>query len=184
MKSTRRGKPDVPCRQQEKPEKEGASSQVDINADLNSNKPDSTPSFQSQNDAINVDTINPINLERTSMDSDLHEDSQHGEAVLDDTVDSTECNKVHVGLSPTSLDNKTSFVRPGLVSEATTKWVRITRPISSYVEVAPNAQLGKHHVEAYSTEHPEAKRRSQQNVVPQLLSFLTVKANQQPRRIQ
>ena len=75
MKSNRRGKPDVPCRQQEKPEKEGASSLADINADLNSNKLDSTPSFQSQNDAINDDTINPINLERTSRDSDLHKDS-------------------------------------------------------------------------------------------------------------
>ena len=60
MKSTRRGKSNVPCRQQEKLEKEGASSPVDINADLNSDKPDSTPSFQSQNDAINVDTINPL----------------------------------------------------------------------------------------------------------------------------
>ena len=181
MKSTWRGKPDVPCRQQEKLEKEGASSPVNINADLNSDKPDSMPSFQSQNDAINIDTINPINLERTSRDFDLHEDSQHGEAVLDDMMDSTECNKVHVRLSPTSLDNKASFVRPGLVSEATAKWVRITQPISLYVEVAPNAQLGKRHVEAYSTKHLEATCRSQQNVVPQLLTFSTVKADQQPR---
>ena len=145
---------------------------------MNSNKSVSTPSFQSQNDAINDDTINPINLECTSKDSDFHEDSQHGDVVLDDMVDSTECNKVHVGLSPTSLDNKASFVRPGLVSEATAKWVRITRPISSYVEVAPNAQLGKRHVEAYST-----KRQLQQNKASQPLSFSTVEAAQQPRRI-
>ena len=151
---------------------------------MNSDKPNSTPIFESQNDDINDDAINPINLERMSRDSDLHEDSQHGDAVLDDMVDSTECNKVHVGLSPTSLDNKASFVRPSLVSEATTKWVRITRPISSYIEVAPNAQLGKLHVEAYSTEHLEAQRRSQQNVVSQPLSFSTVEATQQPRRIQ
>ena len=158
MKSNRRGEPDVPCRQQEKPEKEGAPSPVDINADLNLDKPISTLSFQSQNEAINDDTINPINLERTSRDFDLHEDSQHGEAVLDDMMDSTEFNKVHVRLSPTSLDNKASFVRPGLVSEATAKWVRITRPISSYVKVAPNAQLGKRHVKAYSTKHLEETR--------------------------
>ena len=151
---------------------------------MNSDKSVSTPSFQSQNDAINDDTINPINLECTSKDSDFHEDSQHGDVVLDDMVDSTECNKVHVGLSPTSLDNKASFVRPGLVSEAIAKWVRITRPMSSYIEVAPNAQLGKRHVEAYSTEHPEEKCRSQQNVVSQPLSFSTVEAAQQPHRIQ
>ena len=184
MKSNRRGEPDVPCRQQEKPEKEGASSLIAINDDLNLEKPISTPSFQSQNDAINDNTINPINLECTSKDSDLHEDSQHGDAVLDDTVDSMECNKAHVGLSPTSLDNKALFVRPGLVSEATAKWVRITRPISSYIEVAHNAQLGKCHVKAYSIEHPKAKRRSQQNVVSQPLSFSMVEVAQQPRRIQ
>jgi len=123
-------------------------------------------------------------LEHTFRDSDLHEDSQHGDVVLDDTVDSTKCNKVHAGLSPTSLDNKAPFVRPGLVSEAIAKWVRITRPISSYVEVAPNAQLGKRHIEAYSTKHPEAKRQSQQNVVSQPLSFSTVEATQKPHRIQ
>ena len=60
MKSNRRGEPDVPCRQQEKPEKEGAPSPDDFNADLNLDKPVSPPSFQSQHKAVNDDTINPI----------------------------------------------------------------------------------------------------------------------------
>ena len=151
---------------------------------MNLDKPISTLSFQSQNEAINDDTINPINLERTSKDSNLHGVSQHEDTVLDATVDSTECNKAHVGLSPTSLEKKDPFVRPGLVSEVSAKWVRMARPINPYVEVTPAAQLGKRHVEASFTEHPEAKHRLQQNEASQPLSFSTVEAAQQPRRIQ
>ena len=185
MKSNRRGESDVQCRQQKKPEKEGAPSPDDFNADLNPDKPVSPPIFQSQHEAVNDDTINPINSKRTSRDSDLHGVSQHEDTVLDDTVESTGCNNARVGLSPTSLGNKKGpLVRPGLVSEFSAKWVRMAQPNNHYVEVKNAAQLGKRHVEASSSEHPEAKHRLQQNEASQPLSFSTVEAAQQPRRIQ
>ena len=79
---------------------------------------------------------------------------------------------------------KAQLVRPGLVSEVSAKWVRMARPNIHYVEANNAAQLGKRHVEAASSEHPEAKRRLQRNEATQPLSFLTVEAAQQPRQFQ
>ena len=122
---------------------------------MNSDKPDSPPIFQSQHEAVNDETINPIISERTSRDSDLHGVSQLADNSLDDTVEVTGSNEACVGLSPTSIGSKKApIVRPGLVSEVSAKWVRMARPIIHYVEANNAAQLGKHHVEAASSEHP------------------------------
>ena len=49
---------------------------ADINEDLNLNKADSSPCFQSQNCARKDDLINPITSERISRDLDTHENPQ------------------------------------------------------------------------------------------------------------
>nr|POE91849.1 putative ribonuclease h protein [Quercus suber] len=163
MKSNRRGMTEAPWQQHETPEKEDASNLGNINADLNSDKANSTPYFQSQEDGINDNAINPTITERKIREFDLHEDIQQGKNVMEDTVDSTAYHKVNVGPVLNSPENEASFVKPGLVKEVTAKWVRSSRPTSSHVEVNTTAQLGKCHTEASSTEHPEAKRRSLQN---------------------
>lgn len=177
----------MPASGQEKPEKEGESIAADINANLNSdrsNNPDSMPIIQSRNYDINNDKVNPINLEHTSRDFDLHGDILHEEATIGATVDSIGCHKNPSGPISKSPNNKTPVVKPGLESETAAKWIRITRPISSYEDVANNAQLGKRHTEAFSSEYPAAKRRLQKDEVPQSHFLLTMEAIQQPRRSQ
>ena len=71
---------DASCHSPTQPSKEGADVLADINANLNSNKVDSTLIFQSQQWTKKDETSNPITSERIFRDLDMQETFQNDEA--------------------------------------------------------------------------------------------------------
>ena len=179
-KANQSGKDDHSFRPTVQTETEGADISAGINNDLNLNREDSSPCFQSQNEARTVDMQNPINLERIFGDLETHENPQHfgpgcvgNETTMDPT--SSPC-----GPGIKSPNRDTPLVNPGLVRETSDKWARATRSSVKSDELAHPTNLGKRHAEVH--ELLEAKRRSKNSEHGDSSTSPTVEVVQQPRR--
>ena len=139
--------------------KEGADISAGINENLNSNKADSSPCFQSQNGARKDDMNNPITSERIFRYLDTHENPQNDGSGCDGSETQMDPTSSPLGPGLKSPKSDTPLVKPGLVRETIVKWVRATRSITQSNELAQTTKLGKRHAEAYVNEQIVAKRR-------------------------
>ena len=149
--------------------------------DLNSNKADSTPIFQSQQWTNKDETSNRITLEHIFRDLDTLETFQNDGAGYDDIEEQVDPNNSHFGPGSKSPTNDAPIVKPGLVRETAVKWVRATRPFNPYDDLAQKTNLEKRHSGASICEHSEAKRcpKKSENACSQTCPM--VEATQQPR---
>lgn len=139
--------------------KEGAKVTTNINEDLNSNKADSMPIFQSQTWVNKEETTNPITQEQIFRDFDTHENLQTDEAGYEGTEEHVDPHNSQFGPGSKSPKTDAPGVKSGLVRETIAKWVRATRPISPSGDLVHKMNLGKHHFEATVCDYSEANRR-------------------------
>ena len=158
-KFNRRGKANVSCRSSAQLGKEGADVSANINENLNSNKADSSPCFQSQNWACKDNTINPITSEHIFRDLDTHENSQNDGMGCDVNEEQVDLTSSPFGLGLKSPKNDIPVVKPSLVRETAVKWVRATRSIIQSDDLAQTTNLGKRNAKALVCKHSEAKCR-------------------------
>nr|POE89084.1 hypothetical protein CFP56_76485 [Quercus suber] len=183
-KINQRGMADASSRPPVQTSKEGVKVTTNINEDLNSNKADSTPIFQSQTWVNKEETTNPITQEQIFRDLDMHENLQTDEVGYEGTEEHVDPHNSQ--FVPRSKSPKTNApgVKLGLVRETVAKWVKATRPISPSGDLVHKTNLGKHHFEATVYDYSEANRRPKKSENACSQPHPTMEAVQQPHREQ